>query len=99
MNDFNLDILTLQETWISLDAPPAIKAVIAPPDYSCLHVHRKMASRGGGLALVYRQSLFIKPYLIDDIFKRSSFDVQLTKIYATLQPTIIVNIYRPPASS
>ena len=67
--------------------------------YSCLHIHREMTSRGGGLALVYRQSLDVKPYLIDDIFKPSSFEVQLTKLKSTQPPTTIVNIYRPPASS
>ena len=79
MNDFNLNIHALQETWISSDSPPAVKADIAPPDYSCLHVHRETASHGRGLALVYRQSPVAKPYLIDDIFEPSMFEVQLTK--------------------
>ena len=51
------------------------------------------------MTLVYRHSLVVNSYLIDDIFKPSSFEVQLTKINSTLSPTTIVNIYRPPASS
>ena len=49
-------------------SPLAIKVDITPLDYSCLYVHREIASCEGGLALVYRQSLIVKPYLIDDIF-------------------------------
>ena len=99
MNDLNLDIIALQETWISSNASPTIKADIAAPDCSCQHVRRETASRGGGLTLVYRQYLAVKPYLIDDIFKPSSFEVQLMKINTTVPPTTIVNIYRPPSSS
>ena len=44
MNDFNLDILALEETWTRSDDSPAIKVDIASPVFSCLHVHRETAS-------------------------------------------------------
>ena len=68
-------------------SPPVIKADIAPPDYSCY------LSRGDGLAFVHHQPVVDKPYLIDDIFKPSSFEVQPTKTNSTLPSTIIVNVY------
>ena len=70
MNDFNLDILELQETCVSSDAQPARKADIAQPRYSYIHIHRETASRGDGLALVYRQSVVVKPHVIDDVLNR-----------------------------
>ena len=36
----NTDVLLLSETWITRDAPPAIKLDIAPPGFSVRHVHR-----------------------------------------------------------
>ena len=51
IEDFDLDVIALTETWISSDAPPAIMNDIAPPGYSSLHVHRTPvpggSTRGG----------------------------------------------------
>ena len=56
--DHNLDLLAVTETWIMSDAPPAVKADIAPSGYAILHVHRESEQggpkRGGGLAVIHR---------------------------------------------
>ena len=58
ISHFRLDVLALQESWITADAPLAIKANIAPDGFSAIHVHRSAAdggnTNGDGLALVYR---------------------------------------------
>ena len=40
ISDLNLDILALQETWIGMDASPAIKADVASEVFSSSPVHR-----------------------------------------------------------
>jgi len=50
----NLDLLVLTETWIDSKAPPAIKKDIAPEGYVVIHADRSGKSvRGGGIAVVY----------------------------------------------
>jgi len=58
-------VLALTETWIPSDAPGAVKLDVAPPGYSVVHHHRGPSSggRGGGVALVYRDS--VKCTLVD----------------------------------
>ena len=63
----NLDVLVLTETWIARNAPTAVKHDIAPLGYGVHHVHRSvlrtrgqkvgMVKGGGGLAVIYRDSL------------------------------------------
>ena len=56
MAEHHLNILAMTETWISSDAPNAIKFDVAPSGYSVVHRHRGSSAdrRGGGIALVHR---------------------------------------------
>ena len=78
IKDFSLDIFALQETWISADAPLAIKDDIAPAGYSYLHVCRE--SHGVGLGLIYRNDVFVKQFSVSDVISPKSFEVQFVKI-------------------
>jgi len=53
INDQNLDILALQETWVKSTTPPAIKLDIAPPGFDVQHIIHPLVpggpTRGGGL--------------------------------------------------
>ena len=82
IKDFRLNIFALQETWISADAPPAIKDDIAPAGYSCLHVCRE--SHGGGLGLICRNDVFVKQFSVSDVISPKSFEVQVVKITPTV---------------
>jgi len=47
--DLQLDVLALTETWITSDAPNAIKLDVAPPGYQVIHRPRGTSTekRGG----------------------------------------------------
>jgi len=58
IDDHRLDELALTETWIPSDAPDAVKLDVCPPGYQVLHHHRGTSDqRGGGVALVYRNTI------------------------------------------
>ena len=101
IDENNLDVLALSETWVVDEDPPAIKSDIAPPGYGILHTERHgatVSNRGGGLALIFRNNIDIKRYpagLIKDApvtFEYQMFELRLGKLR-----TMLVNIYRPPA--
>lgn len=62
INDFiiehDIDVLALTETWLTgtIDDEPIISAIL-PSGYGIIHAPR--GSRGGGIAVIYRQSLDI----------------------------------------
>ena len=54
-----LTLVALAETWVTSDAPDAIKKLdAAPPGYLELHQARDTSSgkRGGGVAFIHRQT-------------------------------------------
>ena len=103
MDDNEISILALTETWIRSDDPPAIKNGPAPPGYRILHVHRDSnqpagsdQTRGGGLALVYQDDIQISPHKHQTI--HTSFELQLVNICSPGRDFVLANIYRPPSS-
>ena len=101
--DFRLDALALSETWIREDDPPSIKCDPAPPGYNIVHVHRAMGPcdprRGGGLAIVHRDSIEVRPHPLSDRLKPNSFELQLVRIHSSTTFMTVANIYRPPSTS
>ena len=98
--DNNLDLLSLTETWIMDSAPPSVKDDIAPPGFKSLHMHRRSHkhTRGGGLAVVFRDGLIVKPHSMAGSFSPRTFELQLLSITSSSSFTLL-NIYRPPSSS
>ncbi len=103
VTEFSLDVLTLNETRILADDPPAVKLGIAPSGYTSLHVARKPDAphpRGGGLAIVFRSELKITPHpLVTTLPEFTSFELQLVKVTSAAAPFTVANVYRPPSSS
>ena len=91
--DSNLDIVSLTETWqqpndffhLNQSLPPGFVYVAKP----------RTSGRGGGLALIYRESLKILPVAVND---SPSFEVLAMQLKGPV-PTIIVSVYRPPKPS
>lgn len=99
--DFNLDILALSETRIKVADPPAIKNSVAPEGYSVRHVHRSPSSSrpsGGGLAVIYRNSLAVRQHPLCSTLSPATFELQLVTV-STSPALTIVNVYRPPQTS
>ena len=63
LNDFNIDILIITETWLSHKDYPLLSSLNIDP-YSFSHLPRSLGTRGGGLGILYKSSLHISP-LID----------------------------------
>lgn len=100
--DFSLDILALSETRIQQNTHKAIKNDIAPEGFAVCHVHRKIGAKhaaGGGLAIIHRDSITVKPHPLAGTVSPSSFELQLVRITSTKPSFTVVNVYRPPSLS
>ena len=64
ISDHRLDILMLTETWMTSDAPDAVKLDVAPPHYQVIHQPRGSSTdkRGGGIAIVQHDSIKVRPF-------------------------------------
>ena len=95
--DYNIDFLTLTETWLPPDPLPATINSLLPPGYCFLHSPR-LQGRGGGLAIIHK-SLFRAANSTTPKF--TSFEVQCVTFAIPPSSTsiIVINIYRPPSTS
>ena len=93
--DHRLDVLALTETWIPSDAPDAVKLDVAPPGYSVVHRHRGSSAdrRGGGVAVIYRDSVKCTPVDVGDY---SQFESLAVKVVGRQSSVVVVSVYRPP---
>jgi len=93
-----LDLLLLTETWITSDAPDAVKLNVAPPGYSVVHQPRGSSTeqRGGGLAVIHRECVRATPV---DVGDHSEFESLTVKLVGRRSPSIVVVcVYRPPGA-
>ena len=96
--DNRLDILILTETWIPSDAPDAVKLDVAPPGYAVVHRHRAASTerRGGGLAVIHRDSFRATPV---DVGHFSEFESLALKVVGRRSASVVVVcVYRPPGT-
>ena len=93
--DHRLDVAAITETWITSDAPDAVKLDIAPAGYHVIHAHRgSSADRGGGgVAVIHRDSVKVT---VVDMGKYATFELLCVRINASPCPVIAACIYRPP---
>ena len=86
-----MDLLAVTETWISADAPNAIKQDIAPPGFSVVHLHRP-AKRGGDIAIIHKSST---RSAVLDLGIHTEFESLSVKISNSSFAMTIAAIYRP----
>jgi len=94
----NLDILAVCETWFNSDDPNAIKLDMAPPGYLTKNLTNSIpgrVGRCGGLALIHRDNLTVRPHSVIDSVLSTSFHYQAF-YYKTF---CIINTYRWPDSN
>jgi len=87
-SDHRLDIVVITESWITTDAPNAIKQDIAPTGYLVLHAHRGSASSdysGGGIALEY--------LCVVNVGQFGEFKALFVKLNSEHSPVIIAYLY------
>ena len=95
--EWRLDMAALTETWIPSDAPNAVSLDVAPTGYRVIHAHRGTSKdkHGGGIAIIYRESLDVSTI---NIGKYSEFELLSVKLACHNSPIIVVCIYRPPGN-
>ena len=96
IEEHHLDLVFVGETWIPSDAPDAIKVDIAPTGYRVMHAHRGTSGekRGGGIAVIYRESIQLS---IVDVGKYDEFESLSVRITSSSSSHTIVCIYDPRA--
>ena len=99
IDEEQLDILAVTESYIREDHPTAIKNDPAPPGYTITYGHRTLGvkAKGGGIAVIARESLRARPFKLNGKF--SSFE--LSTVYLTVQSGCLnlFTIYRSLHSS
>jgi Reverse transcriptase (RNA-dependent DNA polymerase) len=99
IDECELDMLAITETWIKQSHPAAIKQDLAPPGYTVIHVHRPGdgVHDRGGVAIVARTELHMKQLVLS----RPYSSVELLAVNCTTvegRLNVIV-AYRPPRSA
>jgi len=93
------DALFLSETWFNDNTPAAILNDVAPPHYAALHVPRPLTadgpSQGGGLAVVYRQSVVVRRHPLADKYRATTFEMQLVRVGLPPLTHAVIHVYRP----
>ena len=86
INDHNLDLLFLSETWFTSETPQSVLLDVAPSDYATLHVVRPTGvgrpARGRGLAALFRESLPVRVHHLASKLQPTTFEFQLLRVTA-----------------
>src|SRR3989441_136361 len=96
--DHSIDVLTLSETWLSVDTPPPTLQSLTPQGYSIFNSPRT-SGHGGGLATIYRSFLKFSKITIPTY---SSFESTCSRFSIPANPSlsfILLTVYRPPSTS
>ena len=92
ITDLNLDLLSLTETWLSMDDYVGLNES-TPPSHLNTHLPRE-TGRGGGVAAIYNSSLSILP---KPRLGYKSFEALVLNLsHLNQETTIFVILYRPP---
>ena len=97
ISDYNLDILTLSETWFTDNTLPSILNSLIPNGFSILQTPRPIQKSGGGVAVIYRS--FLKATIVNNHQSYSSFEIIGIKFTVSNSNFNLFTIYRPPSSS
>ena len=93
INDYNLDIMAIAETWLQSDSESVIEDV-CPDGYLYVGLSRKSA-RGGGLCVIYRSTYDIHKISTDAY---ETFEHMCVLLKSSL-PILLTIVYRPPPSN
>ena len=91
LNEFNLDILCLTETWL-LPSDLGVVGAAFRGCYSVFHAPR-LTGTGGGLAIIYSTALSIRQE--ESNFNFTSFEVMRAKFTSHSETVHLIVVYRP----
>jgi len=90
INNYRLDFLALSETWFTSKTPAIVMSDISPAGYAAPHMPRSLSadweglSRGGGLSIVYRESVVICRHCLADEFCPSTCELELVQVCSSV---------------
>ncbi len=94
-----LDVLMLSETFFNTDTPTSQLDDLAPPGFAALHVPRPLVpggrTRGGGLAVVFRQAVVVRRHPLADNFHPTTCELQLVRVGLSPLTHTVLHVYRP----
>ena len=92
IKDKDIDIMFIQETWFNTTGDEGLCADLAPPNYTATSFPR--SSHGGGLAIIYRNSLKRNIAIKQDLgFSHKSFEVVQLNLNINNQLITFYNVY------
>ena len=99
----SIDLLAVTETGFTTDTPRSTCEDLAPSGYYVLNaprlIQRGGPTRGGGVALVYRDTVDVRPIELPSDQQPTAFEVLVARIVGQSSSHVIVVVYRPPSSS
>jgi len=93
---YNLDLIAVTETWLNADCGDGDLLNICPAGYSAVHSAR-LGKRGGGLALIHRDSIRVE--VVTSRFSCNSFEHMVVLLRFNCISIRLVIVYRPPSQS
>ena len=97
ITDEKCDICLLSETWLQASGDEPNIAALTPPGFQLKSFPR--AGKGGGLAVVFRNSLTNTIKMSQPAETAKSFELCEIRLTANGKSAILLSIYRPPPSN
>ena len=92
----NFDLFAISEAWLGCEATNDIHInSILPDGYMMYHVDRNSERRGGGITLIYKMCLEVRP---NKLLKFTQFEHMSCRVIINKINIDIVVFYRPPTS-
>jgi len=92
----NLDFVAITESWLPVESGDEILRGTCPAGYSGLHVPR-MGRRGGGVAVIYRNTVRCRLLSLD--FVAQSFEFLAVSLSVNSVAIVLLVVYRPPTNN
>ena len=89
ITDNDLDVLAITETWCTANSDVSL-VLVTPPGYAIVQTHR--SSRGGGVGVIYRDSL---PARLEKCQKYSSFEHKTVNLFSDSDVLRIITVNKP----
>ena len=93
----NVDLVFLCETWLRPEGDESDCAALTPPGF-CLKSLPRMSGAGGGLAVLYRNSLTKNIAVSTRDFVFTTFEICEVRISHDSHTVVFLSVYRPPPS-
>ena len=92
------DVLCLRETWLleNEDCNQVTLAAMLPPGFKIMHMPRKNGCKGGGVGVIYNETIPMKTSNQIQFKKYNQFEVMCSSIYLKSGKLSILVVYRPP---